>query len=195
MLRWLVADVPDRISLQAAQKQDRTNQPVVFQVRVRNKDFEPMNDVSIAIEVRDPNGQTVQVTAEPALSETGLFEATYVPRRNGSYFARSVVTDAEGLELGDAQTGWAVDLEALEFRSIRTNRPLLERIAGLTGGRVVELDALDSFARSLPTRNAPVMDTWIRPLWDLRGILPAVFVFILICFVGEWALRRWKGMP
>jgi len=40
MLRWLVADVPDRISLQAAQKHDRANQPVVFQVRVRNKDFE-----------------------------------------------------------------------------------------------------------------------------------------------------------
>jgi len=195
MLRWLVADVPDRISLQAAQKHDRANQPVVFQVRVRNRDFEPMNDVSIVIEARDPNGQTVKLTTEPVLRETGLFEAVYVPRRNGSYFASAVVTDAEGLELGDAQTGWAVDLEALEFRSIKTNRPLLERIARQTGGRVVELNSLDSFARSLPSRNAPVMDTWIRPLWDLRGILPAVFIFILMCFVGEWALRRWKGMP
>jgi uncharacterized membrane protein len=195
MLRWLVADVPDRISLQAAQKHDRANQPVVFQVRVRDKNFEPMNDVSIAIEARDPNGQTVKLTAEPVLSETGLFEAVYVPRRNGSYFASAVVTDADGLELGGAETGWAVDLEALEFRSIKTNRPLLERIARQTGGRVVELDSLDSFARTLPSRNAPVMDTWIRPLWDLQGILPAVFIFILMCFVGEWALRRWKGMP
>jgi len=195
MLRWLVADVPDRISFQTAQKHDRANQPVVFQVRVHDKDFGPMNDVSIAIEARDPNGQTAKLTAEPVLNETGLFEAVYVPRRNGSYFARAVVTDADGLELGDAETGWAVDLEALEFRSIRTNRPLLEKIARQTGGRVVELNSLDSFARSLPSRNAPVMDTWIRPLWDLRGILPAVFIFILMCFVGEWALRRWKGMP
>ena len=194
-LRWLVADVPNRISFQAAQKRDRANQPVVFQVRVRNKDFQPMNDVSITIEAHDPNGQTVKLTAEPVLSETGLFEAVYVPRLDGSYFARAVVADADGLELGDAQTGWAVDLEAREFRSIKTNRPLLERIAGFTGGRVVELDALDSFARSLPSLNAPVMDTWIRPLWDLRGVLPAVFLFVLMCFVGEWALRRWKGMP
>ena len=194
-LRWLVADVPNRISFQAAQKRDRANQPVVFGVRVRNKDFEPMDDVSIAIEARDPNGQTVKLTAEPVLSETGLFEAVYVPRLDGSYFARAVVTDADGLELGDAENGWSVDLEAREFRSIKTNRPLLERIAGFTGGRVVELDALDSFARSLPSLNAPVMDTWIRPLWDLRGILPAVFLFVLMCFVGEWALRRWKGMP
>ena len=194
-LRWLVADVPNRISFQAALKREQANQPVVFQVRVRNKDFEPMDDVSIAIETRDPNGQTVKLSAEPALIETGLFEATYVPRRDGSYFAKAVVTDADGLELGDAENGWTVDLEAREFQSIRTNRPLLEKIAQQTGGRVVELDVLDSFARSLPSLNAPVMDTWIRPLWDLRGILPAVFLFVLTCFIGEWALRRWKGMP
>jgi uncharacterized membrane protein len=194
-LRWLVADVPNRISFQAAHKRDRANQPVVFDVRVRDKDFEPMDDVSIAIEVRDPNDQTVKLSAQPVLSETGFFEAVYVPRRDGSYYARAVVTDADGLELGDAETGWTVDLEAREFQSIRTNRPLLERIARQTGGRVVELDALESFARDLPSLNAPVMDTWIRPLWDLRGIMPAVFLFVLICFVGEWALRRWKGMP
>jgi hypothetical protein len=194
-LRWLVADVPNRISFQAAHKRERANQPVVLDVRVRDKDFEPMDDVSIAIEVLDPNNQSVKLSAQPVLSETGLFEAVYVPRRDGSYFARTVVTDADGLELGDAETGWAVDLEAREFQSIRTNRPLLERIAGQTGGRVVELGELESFARSLPSLNAPVMDTWIRPLWDLRGIMPAVFLFVLMCFIGEWALRRWKGMP
>jgi uncharacterized membrane protein len=194
-LRWLVADVPKRISFHAAQKRDKANQPIEFQVRVRDKSFEPISDVSIAIEVRDPNGQTVKLTAEPMLSETGLFEAVYVPRRDGSYFAEAIVTDADGLELGDAQTGWAVDLEAREFQSIRTNRPLLERIARETGGRIVELDALESFARSLPSLKAPVMDTWIRPLWDLRGIMQAVFLFVMMCFIGEWALRRWKGMP
>jgi len=194
-LRWLIADVPNRISLQVVKKPGQANQPVVFQVRVRDKKFEPMNDVSISIEVTDPNSQTVKLAAGPMVNEAGLFEAMYVPRFDGSYFASAVVTDADGLELGNAETGWAVDLEAREFQSIRTNRPLLERIARQTGGQVVELDGLDSFARSLPTLNAPVMDTWTRPLWDLRGIMPAVFLFVLMCFIGEWALRRWKGMP
>ncbi|MBA7688684.1 hypothetical protein ES703_97173 [subsurface metagenome] len=194
-LRWLVADVPNRISLQAAHKRDQVNQPVVFQVRVRKKNFEPMNNVSIAIEVRDPEGQKLQLTAEPVLTESGLFEATYIPRYNGSYFATAVVNDANGLEVGEAATGWAVDLEAHEFRSIRTNRPLLERIARQTGGQVIELDALEDFVRSLPSRDAPITDTWIKPLWDLRGILPATFLLILMCFAGEWTLRRWKGMP
>lgn len=194
-LRWLVADVPNRISLQATHKRDQVNQPVVFQVRVRKKNFEPMDNVSIAIEVRDPQGQKLRLTAEPVLTESGLFEATYIPRYNGSYLARAVVNDANGAEVGDAKTGWAVDLEAHEFRSIRTNRPLLERIARQTGGQVIELNALDSFVRSLPSRDAPITDTWIKPLWDLRGVLPAVFLFILMCFAGEWTLRRWKGMP
>lgn len=194
-LRWLVADVPNRISFQAAHKQDQINQPVVLQVRVREKNFEPMDNVSIAIEVRDPQAQKLQLTGEPVLTESGLFEAAYIPRYNGSYFARAVVNDANGLEVGDATTGWAVDLEAHEFRSLRTNRPLLERIARQTGGQVIELDALDDFVRSLPSRDVPVTDTWVKPLWDLRGILPAAFLFILLCFGGEWTLRRWKGMP
>jgi uncharacterized membrane protein len=194
-LRWLVADVPNRISLQAKHKPDQVNQPVVFQVRVRKKNFEPMDNVSIAIEVRDPQGENLQLTAEPVLTESGLFEATYIPRYNGSYFATAIVNDANGAEVGDAKTGWAVDLEAHEFRSIRTNRPLLERIARQTGGQVIELDALEDFVRSLPSRAAPITDTWIKPLWDLRGILPATFLLILMCFAGEWTLRRWKGMP
>jgi len=171
-------------------------------VRARDKKFEPAESVSVAIEVSTPEAQKVQLTAEPVLSgsspqegEAGLFEAAYVPHRDGSYLARAVVTDADGLQVGDAQIGWTVDLEAREFRSIGTNRPLLEKIAQQTGGRMVELDALSRFARDLPGREAPITETWITPVWDLRGILPAVFLFALMCFISEWALRRWKGMP
>ncbi len=194
-LRWLIADVPEKISLQVAQKRDIANQPVALQVRARDKDFEPMDNVSAVVEVRDPNGQTVRLTTEAVPEETGLFEAVHVPRFSGGYFAQAVVTDEKGNQLGQAEAGWAVDLEAQEFRSIKTNRALLERIARQTGGEVIELDKLDDFARSLPSRNVPVTTAWIKPLWDLPGVLPAIFAFILICFVSEWALRRWKGMP
>jgi hypothetical protein len=194
-VRWLVADVPNRISLAAVQKPDQVNQAVVLQARVRQKDFSPMDNVSVAIEVTDPNARTVQISAEPVLDEAGLFEATYVPRYNGGYSAKAVVSDADGLQVGDGQTGWASDLEAREFHSIATNRPLLEKIARQTGGRMVELGELGSFARTLPRREAPITETSITPLWDLKGVLPAVFAFVLMCFLGEWALRRWKGLP
>ena len=194
-VRWLVADVPGRTSLQITRKRDRANQPVVLRVRTRDKDFKPMDNVSVAVEVRDPNDETVKLRAEPVAGESGLFEVIHVPRFSGGYFARAVVTDEKSNEIGDAETGWAVDLEAREFQSIRANRPLLEKIARQTGGRIVELDELASFARELPSREVPITTTQIKPVWDLPGILPAVFLLTLMCFAGEWALRRWKGMP
>ncbi|UCG58941.1 MAG: hypothetical protein JSU70_05400, partial [Phycisphaerales bacterium] len=194
-LRWLVADVPERISLRPALRGGQPNQPVVLKVRAHNKDFEPMDGVSVAVKVRDPEGKEVRLTAEPILTEAGLFEATYIPRLSGGYYARASVANAEAIQLGTAETGWAVDLEAREFRSIQANRPLLEKIARQTSGQLIEINELDDFARSLPHRNVPVTTAWVKPLWDLPGVLPAVFLFILICFGGEWALRRWKGMP
>jgi len=195
ILRWLIADVPERISLQAIQKRDQINQPVVLQVRVRDKDFEPLDNVSVVIEVSDPQDQIIKLTAEPVFNETGVFEATYIPRYNGGYLARVSVTDTKNIELGNTQTGWTSDLDAREFRSIKVNRSLLENIAQRTGGKIIELDELDKFARSLPSQNVPITDMWIRPLWDLRWISLAIFLFILICLSGEWTLRRWKGMP
>ncbi len=194
-LRWLVADVPERIAIQITDEPDQATDARQLRVRVRDKDFEPMDNVTVGIEVDRPEGQTLRLTAMPVAGESGLFQSTYVPRISGGYLARANVTDANGAEIGKTEAGWATDLEAREFGSIKANRPLLEQIARQTGGRVVEIDELEDFARNLPNREVPVTTVWVRPLWDLPGILPAVFLLLLVCFVGEWALRRWKGMP
>ncbi len=194
-LRWLVADVPERMSIQATHESDEANEAVVLRVRARDEGFEPLDNVSVAVEIRQPAGQSVRLTANPATSETGLFEATYVPRASGGYFAQAEIVDAAGNKLGDAEMGWAVDLEAREFASIQTNRALLETLARQTGGRMVELGDLDAFARGLPSQDVPITVVSTRSLWDLPGVLPAVFLLAMACFVAEWALRRWGGLP
>jgi hypothetical protein len=35
------------------------------------------------------------------------------------------------------------------------------------------------------------MEAWTFPIWHT----PAMFAFALACFVSEWGLRRWKGLP
>ncbi len=194
-LRWMVADVPDRISIQAAEKSDPGGQAIALQVRARNKAFEPLDGVHVTVDVNVPGENMLHLTAEPVLSDSGLFQTVYLPRVSGGYRAEASVTDAQGVVQGQAQLGWASDLEAREFASIKTNRPLMEKIARATKGRVVALNELDAFARSLPSREAPIREVWVRPLWDLPGVLPALFALSLMCFVGEWAIRRWKGLP
>jgi predicted RNA-binding Zn ribbon-like protein len=87
--------------------------------------------------------------------------------------------------------GWTSDPAAAEFRALKPNRALLESLAQRTGGEVVALQDLDKFVRRLPARHAPVSETWTEPIWDK----PAVLLLVLACFVAEWGIRRWKGMP
>ena len=194
-LRWLVADVPERVTMMASEKYDQINQPVMLRINVRDKEFEPMDNVSVSIEVRDPQGDETILKAEPVLSESGVFEAAYIPKINGGYSAVTTVKDSEDNEIGHAETGWAAELDAMEFKSIKTNRSLLENIAKQTGGKVIEIAELDSFVRDLPKKDVPVSETWTRPLWDMPGVSQIIFILVLLCFVGEWALRRWKGIP
>jgi hypothetical protein len=67
----------------------------------------------------------------------------------------------------------------------------LETLAQRTGGEVLKMDTLKSFVSHLPERRAPVTEPWSEALWQK----PAVFLFAFVCFVVEWGVRRWKGLP
>ena len=56
---------------------------------------------------------------------------------------------------------------------------------------MVLADDLDDFVSSLPNRKIPIVETWTYPLWHQWP----VFFAAIGCLVGEWALRRWKGLP
>jgi len=202
-IRWLIADVPERIAFLAEPQRDDPNRAMSLQVRAKDKDFKPLDNATVKITVTplaekleaDPvaalsSTNTVQLTAEPALTEAGRYEVTFVPRLSGGYLAEAVVTDADGIEVGRVQTGWSADPAAEEFRSLKPNRALLESIARQTGGEVITANDLAAFAAKLPNRTAPITENWSFPLWHQ----PLVFLLALACFAAEWGLRRWKGM-
>ena len=199
LIRWLVSDVPNRVDLAVEPQAGDANNAVRLQVRARDAKFQPMDDASVSIEVQPvlfdgaagAVAKPIRLMAEPALSEAGLYEATYVPRLTGGYRATAIATNSVGAEVGRAEAGWSVDLAADEFRSLTPNIALLESIARKTGGRVVSAGDLDSFVRRLPNMKAPVMDAWSLPLWHT----PEMFGFALVCLLAEWGLRRRKGMP
>lgn len=199
LVRWLVSDVPKRVELAVEPQAEDANNAVQLQVRVRDEKYQPLDDASVTIEVQPvlfegtagALGNPIRLQAEPALSEAGLYQATYIPRLTGGYKATAVVTNTVGAEVGRADAGWSVDLAAEEFRSLTPNVALLEAIARKTGGQVISAADLGSFARKLPGFKAPVMETWSYPLWHT----PIMFTFALACLVAEWGLRRWKGMP
>ncbi len=199
LVRWLVSDVPNRVQTTIEPLAADANGAVQVQVRVRDDKFQPVDDASVTVEVEPvvfdgtavATSGTIKVEAEPALSEPGLYQATYVPRQTGGFKATATVKSNSGADLGRSSAGWSSDLAAEEFRSLVPNVALLEDIARKTGGQVIAASDLNDFAKKLPQLRAPVMETWSYPAWHT----PLMFGFALACLLSEWGLRRWKGMP
>ena len=187
IVRWLVADVPDRVELRT----EPDGESIRLQVRARDPKFQPLENAAVSLEVQPVGAaQPITLPAEASSSEPGLYEATYLPRESGGYRVLAKVTDETGAAAGTAQTGWTTDLAAAEFRSLVPNRALMENLARKTGGEVIAPEQLESFAQNLPLRRVPLTETWSQPLWHT----PAVFLFALLCFIGEWGLRRRNGL-
>lgn len=191
MLRWLVADVPDRVELRAEVRRDEPSQPVRLVVAARDRKFQPLDNASVTFAVTQPDGKVQKLEAEPSLEKAGYYEASYVPRETGAYHAAATVIDAATVEVGTAEAGWTADPAADEFRSLAPNRSLLARLAGETGGELVPIDQLQSFAESLPNRKLPEVEQSVYPLWHTWWM----FVLAVVCLAGEWGLRRVKGLP
>ncbi|MBL6763519.1 MAG: hypothetical protein ISQ14_01075 [Verrucomicrobiae bacterium] len=196
MLRWLVADVPRRVELKSEPVAGDPNQAMRLTVKARDPKFNALDNATVELKVfpigeDGKPGKAIRLPAEPSDTESGIYTSVYVPRGTGGFLAQTTVTNAAGLEIGSDQTGWTTDLAAEEFRSLQPNRPLLDQLARRTGGQVVQADALASFVGGLPNLQSPVMEAWTQPLWHT----PLVFAFALACFVAEWGLRRWRGMP
>lgn len=201
LVRWLVSDVPSRVSVTPETAANGDPSRVRFVVTARDEEFKPLDNATVQLTIRPvhllqpPDAESgtnyLQITADPVPNEPGKYEASYVARDAGAYSVQAVVTQFDGKAAGGAMAGWASDPAAEEFRVLKPNRELLAAIAQRTGGAVLTMAALRDFARRLPERRAPITETWSDPLWHK----PVVFLFVIGCFAAEWGIRRWKGLP
>ena len=189
-VRWLVSDVPGRVEVESRRTSTGSSPAVQIVVRARDAQFEPLDNANIAIRVQAPDGHKIELVAESSDRLPGQYETLFAPRAPGVYRATITVTAADNSEVGQREIGWAVEPQTEEFRTLAVNRPMLEQLAKQTGGEVLSLNDLDRFVQSLPNRKIPVTETWTYPLWHQSS----VFLFVFCCLVGEWGLRRWKGM-
>jgi len=190
-VRWLISDVPARVEVETRRVPGAALSATQIVVRARDDQFEPLDNASVGLNVKTPDGREIELAVESSERTPGQYEATFAPREAGVYRAVVTVVAADGSEVGRRETGWAVEPETEEFRALAVNRNLLDQIASGTGGEVVGLNDLDGFVRSLPNRKIPVVETWRYSLWHRWP----VFLAAIGCLIGEWALRRWRGLP
>jgi hypothetical protein len=192
-VRWLVGEVPRRVEADVTTARDSGDPDgtVRLGVRVRDPAYAPLDNAAVSVEVTGPDGKPVQLTAEASDRKAGLYEASYVPRLPGAYRAQVTATAPDGSDVGRVQTGWTSDPAAEEFRDLRSNRALLDRLARATGGQAVASSDLDDFVKTLSTRHAEITEPYVRPVWHQ----PWVFLLAILCLTAEWGIRRTRGLP
>lgn len=190
-IRWLVADVPAAVTVEAQALDSAAPGTVRLRVQAHDSEFQPIQNAAVELMVHAAGEEPVRLHAEPSLDAPGLFEALYVARQTGPCRVVATVTDESGAAAGTAETGWVSDPAAGEFDAVRVDSAFLQQLAARTGGRVVEPGDLDEFAASLSTRDAPITERWTWPFWHQEW----VFALVIACFIGEWGLRRMKGLP
>jgi hypothetical protein len=190
-IRWLVADVPKRVEVETARAGDESGSAMQIAVRVRNELFEPLDNASVAVRVKTPEGREIELAAEPSDRAAGEYRTTFAARTPGAYRASVAAKAEDASDVGSREAGWTMEAATDELKTPRPNRALLERIAAETGGETLSIDELESFVAGLPNRKTPVVEAWTYPLWHQWS----VFLLAAGCLVGEWGLRRWKGLP
>ena len=190
-VRWLVSDVPTRVAVETERMDGGPTPAVKVVVRARDERFEPLDNATVNLHVTTPDQRAIEMTAESSDRVAGEYTAVFAPRAPGVYRASATVLSSDGSEVGKRQTGWAVEPKTEEFRRLEANRTLLEGLAESTQGEIVEPGDLHSFVSSLSGRKVPVTETWTWPLWHRWP----VFLAAVVCLIGEWGLRRWKGLP
>ncbi len=202
LIRWLVTDIPDRIEF-SAEPGHVDPSSLALQTRLRDPAFLPLENGHVTVRVRlavstpalvtkttNAPAAAIRLSTEPASSEAGVYQTSFISRETGGYLAEAIAADANGRELGRREVGWSSEPAAEEFRNLKPNRELLREIARQTGGEMIAVQGLNDLVKQLPHRRAPVTETWSYPLWHQ----PAFFLFALLCLAAEWGLRRWKGL-
>jgi uncharacterized membrane protein len=190
LFRWAVAETPTRVELRELSDEAAPSALTRVSVQVRTPAFDPQDDASVVLTAIKRDGTKTILPVEPSLEEPGAFTAEYLNPGGRGFRIEARVRDASGQEIGQDEFAAARNYEAAEFARLGPNPEPLARIAAATGGRLLSLAELDQLPALLGELDFPITEVRQHPLWHT----PWLFLAALLCFLGEWTLRRRQGI-
>ncbi len=183
-VRWLSASTNDRpLSIALDKTVCTVGERVRVIAMVLDEAFAPVADAQVSATITGPGEEETTVECQP-VGEPGRYEGSFRPTAAGKYAVQ--VSAKRGDEnLGSAGAELVAHIELSELRDVRLNRPLLERIAEVSGGTYYEPgDAAEAMAQPPPATAA----TEHRQLSVTRS-WPYLLLVLLLCGL-DWGLRR-----
>jgi uncharacterized membrane protein len=187
LLHAISATAPPRASIQPERLAYDDERNVRLVAELRNERFEPINDASVELRIAPQAEPAFVQPMQPSGQGDGRYVAGIDAATAGLYRIE-MTAQAGGREVGNAITHVLRNDGVAEHFATHQHRPVLERLAAMTGGRYWPLDDLDGLAAAIPYSKAGVVERQTLDLWNL----PIVFLLLLLLKVSEWLLRlRW----
>lgn len=189
MLRWLVTDVPDPITLSAEKQSYSPDDTALLKVEANDESFLPLNNVKLSAYVKAPSGQIKPVSLTWEFEKSGQYSAAFKPQEEGVH---EVICEAfqRNKSLGSAKTYFRVAESTEEFRQASLNADLLRRLASETRGRYYSSSDLNTLAEDIAYTDKGAFRVEEKDLWDM----PFLFLLLISLISTEWIFRKRKGL-
>jgi hypothetical protein len=189
MLRWLVSDVRDPVTVEPARSTCSPDDSITLTAEVNDPEFLRVNDARVTANIKAPSGQTTDLTFSWDARGEGQYSAVFKPSEEGVHEV-SAEAFAGDKSLGRSSAGFRVADSAEEFHNAALNSGLLESLAGDTGGHYYS----PTEARTLP-EDISYVDNGasrieVKQLWDM----PFLFLLLTGAISAEWIVRKRKGL-
>ncbi|MBF0280522.1 MAG: hypothetical protein HQM13_22185 [SAR324 cluster bacterium] len=189
ILRWLSSNSPSRLELTLDHDSYSVGEQVIVQARVTDKNYSPINDATVWLQITDPAGALQDIQLKWDIGEDGIYRGTFMVQEEG-VFRMDVSSTTFERDKQEASTQFLVSASNLEFSNPGMDAELLRKIAETSNGKFYtsrSSSELIDDVKHIP--NAYSVEEKID-LWDMPIVL--LLLFGLIGF--EWSFRRWKGM-
>ncbi len=188
-LRWLVSDVPERVTVAMATDHAGVNEPLPVSAEVVDRAYRGVNGVSATATVIAPSGAEQQLPLVWSAARDGQYQGALTPTERGVYRVQVTALSAADTIASDTAFVSVID-PTVESFGAEQHSALLKRIAEETGGRYYTPAQAANVANDLVYSNSGNTVVQRLDLWDM----PIVFVVLLALAGGEWAYRRSRGL-
>jgi uncharacterized membrane protein len=186
-LRWLMKDgAVSRVTVETPRENYAVGEEVRVVVRARDPGFAPLPGARVTTVVDNEGRQT---TLEGLTSADGDLALVVPADTSGTHRVRSTVTAADGVEVGAAETVFAVTTRDPEMDEIAPDEAFLKWLASGTGGQWHGPGDRAPLLRD-PEAERTILERAETPLW--RSPLLALLIGAL---AGTgWIVRRRAGL-
>jgi uncharacterized membrane protein len=176
-----------RSTLTSARTVYNDERSMTIEAEINDEVFGPISDAEVELLIAPERDAPFTQTMRPSGNGDGRYLATIDAPSTGLY--RIDMNAKRGTQpVATGTTHVRRTDGVVEHFATRQNRPVLERIAAMTGARYWSIDDLKGLAAAIPFSKAGIVERQTLDLWNL----PIVFLALLLLKLGEWLLRlRW----